>query len=65
MMWRSGYSDFFHDFRGQECIIVFRAGDDGDWWIAPLNDDGCEGEAFQDLTDEEENALALLIGEHM
>jgi len=64
MTWRPGYNDFFHDFRGQKCIVVYRASDPGDYWIAPLLDGGKEGEAFDDLTAREDDALALLVSEH-
>ena len=61
MTYRLGFSDFFHEFRGQECIITFSRRDPGDWWIAPLLADGKEGEAFQDLSQAEDDALAIVI----
>jgi hypothetical protein len=61
MTYRSGFSDFFHEFRGQECIITFCRRDPGDWWISPLLADGEEGEAFQDLSQAEDDALAIVI----
>jgi hypothetical protein len=63
MTYRIGYQDFFHNFRGKECIIVFKSNDPGDWWIAPLNEDGSEGESIMDLTSDEEETLAQLVAD--
>jgi len=57
----AGYRDFFQTFRGQECVVVFRTNDPGDSWIAPLNEDGSHGEAFADLTEDEETSLMQAI----
>lgn len=64
MTYRPGYSDFFHDFRGHECVIVYSKRDPGDWWIAPIDEDGGEGESFTDLTEQEEQTLGELIGQN-
>lgn len=64
MTYRPGYSDFFHGFRGRECVIVYSRRDPGDWWIAPLNEDGGEGESITNLTEQEDQTLGELIGHH-
>ncbi len=64
MTYRPGFSDFFMNFRGQECIVIYSRRDAGDWWISLLNEDGTEGKSFQDLTDVEEQKLCVLIGVH-
>ena len=63
MTYRPGYHDFFHKFRDQECIIVFKKNDPADWWIAPLKEDGSEedGGWFDDLTMKEEDDLSELV----
>jgi hypothetical protein len=61
--WRLGFRDFFEDFRGRECLVTYSVRDPGDWWIAPLNKDGSEGEAFCDLTGKEEEVLNEHIGQ--
>lgn len=63
-MYLPGFSDFFRDFRGRECIVRYSRRDPGDWWVAPLNEDGSEGEAFNDLTEEEDRMLNEHIGQH-
>lgn len=62
MSYRLGYSDFCHDFRGQECLVIYSNKDSSEWWISPLNDDGSEGPAF-DLTDAEIVDVGTLVEE--
>lgn len=63
MTYRLGYKDFFHTFRNQECVVVFATNDPGDWFIAPLNEDGSEGSHIEDMTSEDEEALQALVAQ--
>jgi hypothetical protein len=51
------YRTFFVTLRGRECIVGYQAGNPGDWYAAPLEEDGSEGDAIYDLTDEEDAEL--------
>lgn len=63
MTYRPGYADFFHNFRGKECIVIYSRRDNAEWWIAPLDEDGSEGESFQDLTPDEEETIGTLVNQ--
>lgn len=64
MTWQPGFSDFVHDFRGRSCIVTYNHRDPGDWWVAPLNEDGSEGTPYEHLTEAEEEWLTSAIDTH-